>query len=122
MEKYMDVMKQTVELSETMSEALEHIKIRVNEGNIESTIQLVDDTMIAFSTIVKSMQRFLYKLPPNQIEEHTDMLVKGFQVLTTAYEQGQSGKILEVLQFTILPAYKKWSSELEKHLQSYIVS
>jgi hypothetical protein len=122
MEKYMDVMKRTLELSETMGEALEHIKSQVNEGQAESTIQLANDTMTAFASIVQGMRGFLDELPPNQVEEYTDKLLKGFEVLTKAYEQHQDGKILEVLQFNVLPAYKKWNRELVQHLQPYIVS
>jgi hypothetical protein len=122
MEKQINVMKRTLELSETMGEALEYIKAQVNEGQVESTIQLANDTMAAFASIVQSIRGFLDELPPNQIEAHTDMLVKGFDVLTTAYEQRQNGKALEVLQFNVLPAYKKWNSELVQYLQPYVVS
>jgi hypothetical protein len=122
MEKQIDVMKRTLELSETMGEALEHIKNQVNEGKAESTIQLANDTMTAFASIVQGMRGFLNELPPNQVEEYTDKLLKGFDVLITAYEQHQDGKILEVLQFNVLPAYKKWNGELVQYLQPYLVS
>ena len=36
MKKYRDVMKQALALSETMGEALEHIKAQVNEGQAEA--------------------------------------------------------------------------------------
>ena len=117
MKKYTDVMKQALALSETMGEALEHMKAQVNEGQAESTIQLANDTMTSFASICQNINSSLGEFLPNQIEEHTQLLLKGFDVLTTAYEQHQDGKILEILQFKVLPAYKKWRSELEKHLQ-----
>lgn len=122
MDKQIGVMKRTLELSETMGEALEYIKTQVNEGQTETTIQLANDTIIAFITIIKSMRGFLDELPSNQIEEHTDILLKGFEVLTTVYEQGQKAKIVEVLQFNVLPAYSKWRNEVEKQLQPYTMS
>ncbi len=122
MEKQIHIMKRTLELSDTMGEALNHIKIQINEGHIENTIQLANDTMTAFVSIIQSMKAFLEELQANQIEIYTDTLVRSFDALITAYEQQQTGKILEILQFNVLPAYKNWRMELRKQLQPYTIS
>ncbi|MFE4201366.1 hypothetical protein [Aneurinibacillus aneurinilyticus] len=62
------------------------------------------------------------ELPANRIEIYTDTLVRSFAALITAYEQQQTSKILEILQFNVLPAYKNWRMELRKQLQPYIIS
>ncbi|MEZ2658258.1 hypothetical protein [Aneurinibacillus aneurinilyticus] len=122
MENKIHVMKHVLELSQTMGEALEHIKAQVNEGQEANTIELANDTMSAFASIIQSMGTFLGDLPKNKIEEYTNILLKSFDVLATTYEQQQGVKTLEVLQFNVLPAYKKWKEELENQLQRYVVS
>ena len=47
--KILDIMKRTIELSETCLEGLEHIKEKLNEGQFEETIPLMNDSVVAFS-------------------------------------------------------------------------
>jgi hypothetical protein len=59
MEKYLDVMKRTVELSDSCLGVLEHIKVRLNEGAFEDTVQLMDDFVNGCYQIEKSMHGFI---------------------------------------------------------------
>jgi hypothetical protein len=53
MEKYLDVVKRTIELSDTCLDGLEHIKGRLNEGRFEETFQMMSDVVSAFSQLGK---------------------------------------------------------------------
>ncbi|MBP1931459.1 hypothetical protein [Ammoniphilus resinae] len=122
MEKYIDVMKRTIELSVTCLEGLEHIKVKLNEGRFEETIQLMNDVVTAFSKMESSIQPIFHTLPSNEIQPLTHSLINAFENAVTAYEQGQAGKVKEIFQFTLLPAYKKWKVEVEKVFHPYLIS
>jgi hypothetical protein len=122
MEKYIDVMKRTIELSESCVESLEHIKLRINEGAFEETIQSMDDLVNAVYQIEVSMQGYLREIPANRIEERTNQLRNSLEHVVSAYGQRESAKALEIIQFNVLPSCKGWKTEIEKALQSYVLS
>lgn len=122
MEKYMDVMKRTVELSESCLEALEYIRVRMNEGVFEETVRLMDDFVNGFYQIEKSIQVFISELPTNQLEATTNQLRSAMERVITAYEQGDIGKAVETMQFNLLPSCKKWKLEIETSLRPYVLS
>ncbi|EWG11497.1 hypothetical protein [Cytobacillus firmus] len=56
MEKYIEVMKQCLEISETILEGLHHIQKLLSEGKFEQTIYLYEDVLLAYSTIENSVE------------------------------------------------------------------
>lgn len=122
MEKHLDVMRRTVELAATCLEGIEHIRIRVNKGYIEDTIQLLQDFVHAVYQMEKSIQPIVNEILPNQLEEYTILLRDAIDFVVSAYEKGEGGKALEIIQFNLLPSYKKWQSELERCLNPFIFS
>jgi hypothetical protein len=121
MEKYIDVMKRTIELSESCKETLEHIKLRLNEGAFEDTFRSMDDFVNGFYQIEISMSDYLHKLSPNGIEERTIHLRNAMEHVVSAYEQGESGKALEIIQFNLLPNCISWKAEIERVLNPYVL-
>jgi len=113
-EKYLEVLKRTTELSDTCLEGLEHIKGKLNDGHFEETIQLMNDMVIAFSQIESSIQLIIPQLSSNNMESLTNSLRSAFEHTVFAYEQGQREKVIEIFQFTLQPAFKRWSDEWVK--------
>jgi len=122
MEKYLDIIKRTIQLSETCLEGLEYTKEKLNEGQFEQTIPLMNDSVIAFLQMEKSLQPIFPTFNSNHNESLTHSLQDAFDHAVTAYELGQRGKVLEVFQFTLLPNYKKWKDEIEKAFHTFVVS
>jgi hypothetical protein len=120
MEKYMDIMKKTLELSESCLEALQHIIVRLNEGAFEDTIGLMDDFINGFYQMDTSIQGFIAELPSNQMEKTTNQLRSDIKQTVTSYEQGESNKIIECVQSSLLPSYKAWKAELEQALPNVV--
>ena len=60
MEKYLDIMKRTIELTETCYEGLEHIKEKLNEGQFVETIPLMNDSVVCFFTDGKVPSAYLF--------------------------------------------------------------
>jgi hypothetical protein len=122
MEKHLDVVKRTIELSESCVEALEHIKLRINEGAFEETIRLMDDLMNAIHQIEVSMYGYLDKLPKNDIEERTIQLRNAMELVVSAYEQRESVKASEFIQLNLYPCFNSWKAEIERVLHPYVLS
>jgi hypothetical protein len=122
MDKNMEIIRQANELSMTVLEGLEHSKTRINEGYFEESIQLFTDVVEAFSHIEKSIQPLLPHLPQNNLDSLTISLHESIEYTVSAYEKGEGGKVLEIIQFNLLPMYKKWQSELEATLRPYITN
>ncbi|MFD0824984.1 hypothetical protein ACT8ZR_04875 [Neobacillus sp. M.A.Huq-85] len=121
MEKYNDVMKRILDLTETMEEGLTHIHNQVNEGYFEASVPLLQGVITAFASIEKSILD-INNLRQVDFKEVFQNLRQGFNVLTESYEQGSGGKALEILQFNVLPISKKWKAALEQSFEPYLVS
>jgi hypothetical protein len=122
LEKYIDVIKRIVELSETMEEGLIHIRNQVNEGYFEFSVPLVTDVISAFASIEKSLWTSVDNVSNAELVNPFQNLQNSFNILTEAYEQGSGGRALEILHFNVLPTTKKWKAALEKSFEPYLVS
>ena len=122
MNKYIDVMKRTTELAETCLKGLEHVKSKLNEGEFDSTMMMFHDSANAFYQMHKSIQPVLKELPDNELESLSASLRDTIELDVSTYEQGDRGKVLEILQFTLLPQYKKWQAELNRCFRPYLLS
>lgn len=122
MEKHIDVMKQSVELSETILEGLQHIQKLLGEGKFEETMSMFEDIVSAFSTMQQSLTLVTEKLENHQIDSTSNKVQDGLELVVSAYEAKSHGKVQEIIQFTLSPQVKKWKEELEKAFQPYIVS
>ncbi|WP_066637314.1 hypothetical protein [Desulfolucanica intricata] len=121
MEKYIDVILQTIELSETCLEGLEHVKAKLNEGQFENTTVLLHDALYAYYQMGKSIQPFIAQLPPYDMESISNSLHNAFELVVSAYERGERAIALEVIQFNLLPIYKEWHTEINRYLKPYLV-
>ncbi len=122
MNKYINVMRQAKGLSDTCLESLKHIKSKFNQGEFESTMMMFHDSANAFYQMQKSIQTVLKELPDNELELLSDSLRDTIELVVSTYEQEDRGKVLEILQFTLLPQYKKWQDELNRCFQPYLLS
>lgn len=122
MERYIPVMEQSLNLMETVMEGLHHIYHKLNEGKLEQTFFLFGDVIMAIQTIQSSLG------PMQEIVdfEHDDQLYARIQTAldhaVQGYENRNSGQVLEVLQFALIPAIKKWQAGLETSFQKYLIS
>lgn len=122
MEKYIDVMKQAVELSGTMLEGLQHIQKLLGEGKFEETMYLFEDVISAFSTIDLSIVPVIEILDNHVINERSKKINRALEHVVSCYEVKSHIRVQEAMQFTLVPEVKKWKEELDKAFQPYIVS
>ncbi len=122
MDRYIDIMKRTTELAETCLESLEHIKARLNEGEFESTMMMFHDFAHAFYQVQESIQPVLKELSDNEMKLLSDSLHKTIELIVSNYEEGNRGKVAEVLQFVMIPRYKRWQAEINNCFRPYLLS
>ncbi|MCL7746704.1 hypothetical protein [Halalkalibacter alkaliphilus] len=122
MEKQIEVMKQSVELSGTIVEGLEHIQKLIGEGKVQRTIYMFEDVLLAYSTIEKSIEPINSKLESEQLGLATTNLKQTLELVVESYEEKDYGKVQGILQFTLIPQVKKWREELTSAFKPYIVS
>ncbi|WP_077214806.1 hypothetical protein [Bacillus dakarensis] len=122
MEKHIEVMKQSLELSETILEGLQHIQKLLSEGKSEQTIFLFEDTLLAYETISKAINLAVTELNNESISAKQAEFSQAADLVVTAYEEKNYAKVQEILQFTLVPQFKKLKEELEQAFNPFVVS
>jgi hypothetical protein len=122
MDRYIDVLNRTLQLLDTGLEGLEYIKEQMQAGDYESTMVLMQDILVAYSVIERSLSPVLKKLPPNEIEALAGNLRDAFEQMVSIYEKQAWENAETMLLHILLPYYQAWKAELEKQIQPYIVS
>jgi hypothetical protein len=122
MEKYTEVMKQAIELIETMQEGIGHIRTQLNKGQYEQSVILFEDVMIAYATVERSLTPVLEGWGNEDVTPEMLKLRQSLEFIVSAYEQREYGKVIEIMQFSLIPQVKTWKEELEKAFHPYIVS
>ncbi|WP_168123424.1 hypothetical protein [Paenibacillus sp. HB172176] len=118
MNKYQESMEQTLTLSDTCLEGIDHIKRRLSEGTLESTVPLFSDLVEAFFQMERSISVFKEQLPPNHLAERSDELREAIDHVVTSYESSDSAKAKELIHFNLYPCFKKWKRELHDALEA----
>lgn len=122
MDNHIEIMQKVTELSKTGLEALEHIQKRTMEGHFEETAPMFKDVFNSFTEIEKAIQPILPAIENNELNALTASLLEGFKLMLGAYKKEENMRPLEVMQFTLLPRYKKWQEELEESFSKYTAS
>ncbi|MCE7793202.1 hypothetical protein K8O68_12315 [Salipaludibacillus sp. CUR1] len=123
MEKYTEVMKHSLQLTETMVEGLSHIQKQLSEGKYLEATQLLTDVISGYASIENSVRPVLIALEKEgQVEGHLDDVRKNMGQVVTLLEEEDFGTVQEVIQFTLLPNVKKLKEEMETVFKPYIVS
>lgn len=122
MEKHIEVMKKSLDLSETILEGLQHIQKLLNAGKSEQSIFMFEDTLQAYATIGKTIGVAVKEIKNDSIPAKQAEFSKAVDLGVTAYENKNYSKVLEILQFTLIPRFKRLKKELEEAFNPYILS
>ena len=122
MEKYIEVMKQSLDLSGTILEGLQHIQNLLGEVKIDETMALFEDVISAFAVVERSIEPVKEELHDHDLEEKVKSVKGALEHVVSAYEVKNYGKVQEVMQFTFVPQFKKLKDELERAFRPYLIS
>lgn len=112
----MDVFKTTLHLSETTLEGVEHIYQRTMLGYFEDTAELFTDVADSFHEIRRAMVTHFPDYEESEVQKVTAEVVEGMQMLLLAYEGDREIRPMVVLQFSLLPAFRRWQTALHESL------
>lgn len=121
MEK-LELMRRIIGLLETCLEGLEHAKSKMNEGDFANGIIMLHNMVDGYYQAELFLQPLMKDLPANQIGRLDKALRNFFELVTSAYEQGDRAKAMELMQFSVVPNFKKWQAEVNRCLLLQIVS
>jgi|SRR5699024_2879547 len=122
MEKYISVIKQSIELLNTTQEGLEHVQRLLKEGKFENSIPLFSDILLAFSTVESTVICLPEEILLDEAKGCTSKVRKALDFFVGTYEAKDYYKIQEILQFTLIPRFKRWKDLLEEMFSSYVAS
>jgi hypothetical protein len=122
MENYIDTMRQVSDLSQTALEGLEYVKQMLNEGKIQAALSVSQDFTHAFYQMEKSCDLMMAENYAEDLRNQTIVLRESINLLVSSFEVAYYSKAKEVIQFNLLPCYRKWQNLLQESFRPYIVS
>jgi hypothetical protein len=120
--KYIDIIRKTLDLADTCLEGLEHVKACINKGRFEDGLIMLHDSVQGYYHMEKALVPVLAKLPANGMGPLSEALRNALDAVISIQERGERAKVLELMQFVVVPAYKKWHTELNRCLRPYVAS
>lgn len=121
MEKYYDVIKRSLELSETIDEGLVYIQRKLDEEQIEDTIDLMGDVIQGFITIQESIASIESQVNSEQFKSLTETIKKDFDMIVDTYEMNDINRLKFILPL-LLNDYRLWKNELSELMRKYIAN
>ncbi|WP_184310954.1 hypothetical protein [Anaerosolibacter carboniphilus] len=122
MEKYTEVMRNAVDLSDTIHEALQYINEQLEIGNHSEVLGLLKDTSDAVIAIENSIIPILKQFSTEIILKGIDEFKVVLEQMEILYQGNNLTALKEVLSIKGIPLYIQWRSEMYKAFYPYIVS
>lgn len=122
MEKYINVMQQATELTETMVEGLKHIQKLLGTGKFEESVILLENVVASFASVEQSIVPVKAKLDNHAIDAKSERVKEALNLILDACETSNYGKVQEMMQFTLIPQVQKWQKEIVQAFNPYIAS
>lgn len=123
MENYLEVMKQNLNVIETMVEGSTHVQKQLSERNYPEAVQLMEDVIIGFTAVERSTRPVLKNIENTvEAEKYFNNVRSNLDLVVTHLESHSYARLQEIFQFTLIPNVKKLQRELEQHFQPYVLS
>lgn len=106
-----------INLSSTVLEGLNHIKLRMEEGQLKETLFLFEDVLEALISIENSVQPLMEN--EKDLAQAMAAIKQSLEMLARSYEEDNLVNAQTELGDNLLPALEKLRSELEASLQKY---
>jgi len=111
-----EVYRQILDLAGTVLEGLEHIHRLAGEGNFEKTTALYADVTRSFHEIKKGLLAHYRGFNGSDLEMRMEKVAEQMDYLVLAYEGDEAVRPVEVLQLSLMPAYRRWHESLQEAL------
>lgn len=115
-ERFREVVFRTKELGETVVEALEHTQRLINEGQFEQSVYMFEEAMKGYAQIESAIK----PSAPAELVVHFDQVLIVANQIVAAYSEQEFEKVKEMLQMSMIPAYKKLDQAIVDTYQDYL--
>lgn len=122
MDKYLDVIRRTLQLSETILEGLAYIQAGLKAGEFEKTKTMFAEVIEGIYKIQQSLSAFLSELPANEIAALNGKLKNSLDGVVSAYEQKKAAQLKGKMEEELLPVFEQWQEELKRCLRPYLLN
>ncbi|KIL46576.1 hypothetical protein KP77_27030 [Jeotgalibacillus alimentarius] len=115
-EEYREVALRTVELNETVLEALEHTKKLINEGQFEQSVYIFEEAMKGYAQVelvLKPSDSEVVQVSLNQVVDKANQIVE-------AYSDQKFEKVKELLRLSMIPAFKRLQVSVSEEYKEYL--
>ena len=80
------------------------------------------DAVHGYYQMEKAPVPVLVNLSDTEMDARSEVLRNVLDLMASLQERGEMAKVLELMQFSVMPAYKKWHAELNRRLRPYVAS
>ncbi len=116
MEQKTDIYRTMLNLAATTQDGLTHIYQRTMDGYFEDTAELFTDVADSIHEMHRALMAYLPDYSGSELEKNTDKIIEGMHLMLAAYEGDQDIRPMVVLQFSLVPGFKKWHEALQEDL------
>lgn len=118
MKNKIEIIERTLELGKTINDGLEYIRIKLNQGKIKETYNMLYDIVNGVLTIEKAIE----PLATKSINIITCELKDTLDLIITMYEQNRVLTVQKIINQDLIPIYEKWIMSLHQELKGYMLS
>jgi hypothetical protein len=120
--EYIVVMRQYVELSETILEGLQYIVDNSDNPNQELSDQVFNDSLIAIHQLHRTTEMFCNELQENELIIHGCSKINDIIKCLTENKEclGRQEERNVLLANELIPMYQEWKKEIEMIFSGYI--
>jgi hypothetical protein len=116
MDKKINIYKTMLELADTTLEGVEHIHSRTMEKRFDETAELFTDVADSFHEMKKALHCYHPGYGESSLELLSKDVISGMQLLLSAYEGDADVRPMVVLQFSLVPGFRRWHEALQEEL------
>lgn len=115
------IMKQTMDLSETIFQGLQFADAHLDAGQIEESMEIMSGVLEGMGVIDRALPKVLRQLPENELAGSTDHLKEVLEYVKNSYVEGNFEQAGQVVKQLLIPAYIGWQHEIFRNFSPYIL-
>lgn len=122
MEKVIEIIDRSLELTNTIEEGLRHMNYLIGELQYEGAFQMFNDVAEAIFSIEKATLPLIAEGPEHGLAELANRLREAISVVLKDYEDKNVNLAPDHMENGLMPAYIQWKAELTRVLNVYKLS
>ncbi len=115
------IMKQTMDLSETIFQGLQFAEAHLDAGKFEESLEIMSGVLEGMQVIDRALPKVLNYMPDSDLGDSTDHLKEVLEFVKLSYVQGNFDEASTVVKQLLIPIYAGWRDEIFRKFSPYIL-